>query len=517
MVKRATLRDKWVRGPRPMEGRQVWAHSTHQGQADYQDGVVPVYDAEWPLLLRQGQWNSPELGSRMAEVKAAGIDGLQVLIYDWEPGDRYLSEMLPDAEQQGVKLAPCYFTTDAGKLAEQAAQWIATAGDSTAAGREYGKYLIWVYSPSSQLDVPAFLSDSRVAGKVVLLGDLGTAASQTGRVLDVARADAHGKRYRAVWDFEDSMLEGETPVLDQVFDWARTRLVPFIGGVMPGYNRESPATGGYVDPRGTKLLREAWEKHLAKSWVRWVTLVTWQDFTEGHTIRPTSQWHYTRADVCRWYSNRLKGLPQDATPQLYVTAPTHIHVGEKVNAEALVLNGSAAPASVKIELLNSSSSVVSTATSTIQAGQVGDATTNDAGLTAGWVRPRATMTVGGSSTVVMGAPVLIFPAGQAPTSPDRRRYNSVAARKASGSATVSVAAGKATITASGGTARTVEVLQNTRSAGRGYGVQSKAATVPMSNYDGVGSQTYTAAATGWVIGRAVFADGSIAYSNPTAI
>lgn len=509
---------RFIRGSQTLPGRMVWAHSTHHGQADYTEDGVPRYGESWPLLLKGGgwsSWNSAKLGDRMQEVVDAGIDALQVLIYDYEPGANFLTEFMPEAANVGLKLAPCYMGTSGATLANQINTYITQCGSSPAAAKEDDKFLVWLYAAHDIQDLDVTFADPRIAGKFVIVGDLMTAASQRALDIDEAALDGHAKRYRAVWNFEDSTSLGT--VMQQVVDYCRTRILPFAGGVMPGYNRENPSTGGFIDPRGTKQLREQWAAHLSYPWIRWVTLVTWQDYSEGHTIRPSSDWHFTRADVCRWYADELKGVAHPTTPQLYVTAPTHIHQGEKVQAEALVLNGSSSPATVTIDLLNPSGAVVSSASSTVLAGKAGDVTSNDSLSGVSWVRPRAKMVVDGVTTTVTGAPVLIYAAGVKPTDPDRRRYNSISQRKAgSHGATLTKSGGKATLTTTSAQ-RTLEVLQNTRSAGRGYATASYAATVPMAAYEGVGGQSFNAASTGWIIGRVVGTDGSISYTDPVAL
>ncbi len=54
---------------------------------------------------------------------------------------------------------------------------------------------------------------------------------------------------------------------------------------------------------------------------------------------PGSDWNWTRADVAAFYAARLRGAPPpNATPQLYVTTPQCLRVGEAPQAEAMALD-----------------------------------------------------------------------------------------------------------------------------------------------------------------------------------
>ncbi len=195
---------------------------------------------------------------------------------------------------------------------------------------------------------------------------------------------------------------------------------------MPGYDRQTVSSGGYADAGGTSRLRQQLQAGLDAG-LQWQTINTWDDVVERTSVWPSSNWNWTRADTAAFYSALMRGTPfPDPRPELYITTPQYMRIGEAPQAEAMVLNPTAQDVQVSITLVDGAGQAFgpngSLATALVHGATSGAATTS-AVLTVQTAPARRFLhataqmsdAAGNVLQSVTSAPILVYDAGETPT------------------------------------------------------------------------------------------------------
>lgn len=526
-----------------LPGRQVWAHLVPHGLPDYvEEGGAPGYGSLFPLDLVGGDWRAPARPtSGLRRALQAGLTGVQVLQFDdVNRGSDFVREWMSQADatwedsnqENNFSVAPCFSASTPEGVVRLAREYHTTARGHPSAARVEEKLVVYVYGTHSMTPGEWQLARSRLTADGIDLFwivDLQTDASQHNMKVPVQVLDGYVKQFEAHWLFEDS-TGGIWPELT---DYIRSRHLSYAGGIMPGYDRETVAEGGYVDARGTREFRDQWEVSLALD-APWVNVVTWNDMVEHTEIKASSDWNVTRQDINAFYAAKFRrtAFPR-ASAELYVTVPSFVRLGETLRAEGLVLNGGSAETSVSIRLVDSAGRSLGGATSAVVSpGTAGDATTSavvtryPAGR---FVRAEAwTLDSNGAPLQkVLSAPVVIYGDRVEATPMMRKVYYSIpAARSLPGQIHFQVTShpedGSSTSqalvsTSQGTTPRFIQVLQNTRSAGLAIDKATLVSSIPMKPTMIIGGQAVSAAASGFYVARVIDQDERVGYSAPVFI
>lgn len=368
-------------------------------------------------------------------------------------------------------------------------------------------------------------------------------------------------RSDAVWIFDSRGNLSWNAVMQMLNPPASSSGVPFAGGSMPSYDRESLMTGGYIDARGTALYREYWE-HVLDSQISWSAVITWDDHVEKHAIRPSSDWNWTRADLTAWYSHKLTGQTLSSalasTYNLYVTTPQRIRASDPnwtspnigTCSEGMVINDTDYPVTATITLYDGPvtnnllwpSNTLGTKTALISPHSVG-AVTLDLSL-ANYVAPAshflrcvatATCSALGSVKTVTSAPILVLePSSTMPriawdTYSYRRLYYSIPERnKITGTIPTPIftanpvvqLGSQSTISYPPGNIRFMELLQNTHQAGNmgePNGHTQTTLYVPITQSRTpriVQGQTISTEPWGFYVTRVIDSEERVGYSDP---
>ena len=534
--------------------KHTWAHMIPHGLPDvYSDVVtngVNHYGALYSLDMVKGNYFAPRRATAgVPRAIQAGISGMQILQMGANRGDWMVDDWMnradptwtgqPDAVNFVV--APCWQvdSMDVANAIQKVQQYVAYAASRPSAARVNGKYVFYMYaargfsvaqwqSLRAQLDAQGY--------QYFFIADFGADASQHGQTFYYQNIDPYVTAgvFDAYYMFDDSLHAGT--VWGGMVNYIAQKNLVIAGGLMPGYNREfvpPSSVGGFMDAQNTKVYRSLLEKY-DRSGVYWNNMVTWNDMVEHTDVQATSEWNRTRADLTAFYSARLRGLayprPQ---PELYVTTQKFVKVGGAFTPEAMVINGSAdQTVRVTVELFHSSGATIgTTAQAYVYPGSTGDATLSSgtiatSGQVGTWARARARMydVAGTIIQEVTSAPILIYAASAAPTSPFRRTYYSVPAyaqlpNNAQPTLTIggspTTGSRTATVTAPAGTqVRFNEVLQNTRQVENGFTLNPFQTTVPMTQRYVMNGQPYNATAAGFYVGRTIDEQERVGYSDP---
>jgi hypothetical protein len=380
---------------------------------------------------------------------------------------------------------------------------------------------------------------------IYLLGDLDTAIDYNGGQFlpdqvfpGVASVNSLLPAFPATWTMDPAVDEAWHAMLSDVA--APPRL--FAGGLLPGYSRENVTNGGYTDAEATARYRRQWEDAVASD-LGWNVINTWNDVTERHESMPSTDWHWTRADITAFYSAKFRQVAPPAwlsTPQLYITTPQRINVGQPARiAEALVLNGGCGDVHVSIQLVDGNGAPWGTGVSgDAPAGQASAAVQMLAPTTLParrFLRAHATMTdlTGKVLQQVTSAPIIVYDtneqtnAGLSGFDYSRVHYFSISARLAlpgtvgitlSGSPVAGAAT--ATVVPPAGTTqvRFAEVLQNTYLAGNLFSNATGSVPIPLRNGQLImNATTVNTVASGFYVARVVDDNERMGYSDPVYV
>ena len=516
--------------PSALERRQVWAHMVPQGLPMAADPDVH-YGSERPLSFAPaGTGYQRQIADQVQQARSAGLTGMQILLLEGvNSGGDFVGDWMTaadrtwqDSRSRGFSVAPCLLVSSPGAARELVEQYAEAAAPHPSAARSGSALVVWIYNARSltpeQWD--SVRTGLRGGGtEVFLVAELTTEASQHGDRLDTSVIDPYARCFDAVWLFEDK----ESQVLEDFAAWAAEKGVPFAGGSLPGYDRET-LRGGYVDARGTDLWRAHLEKQLAAG-PTWLTAVTWNDAVEHTSVQPTSDWGTTRSDLLAHYSAVFRGVEQaDGDPRAYVTTPQYLIAGQRLLAEGLAINHGSTPVTVRLRVTSAQGRVIAESTSRPAApGGVTTAAVDKAHRLKGGTHAFAEVELldesGRTLSSTRGAPVVVFDAGDpAVPTPDRRRYYSVGSHGAADFSAL------AELQHSGGQdpsgmrvkskeqVRCLELLHNTWPAGLALDATEVAYADPPATI--VGDQQVTTVQSGFTVARLVTREGKIAYSPP---
>lgn len=521
---------RWARGTDSLPGRQVWGHLVPQGLPLSDDEDVS-YGSERPLTFAAHSTSYDELvESQLQQARKAGMTGMQILqLEDVNVGSDFVVDWMTAADPtwrggEGFAVAPCIQVTSRQGAESLIRQYVQAAQGRSSAARIDDALVVWVYDARAlppQQWVTCRQNLERDGIHVYLIGELRTASSQHGNSLDEDAIDPYAGLFEAVWLFDDHGFL----IMPGFAEWARRHDMAFAGGVLPGYNRETP-NGGYVDPRATALWREQWEQQ-QDSGASWATAVTWNDVVEHTAVQPTSDWGTTRADLAAFYSAKFRGSNLSRRePELYVTSPQFVIAGDPVLAEGLVVNAGGNPVTVRLRVTTGAGKdVVSPVTARAAEGTVAAATTEEAvRLTPGtavYAVAELEDTSGHVTSTVQGAPILVYASDDdAVPQPRRRTYYSLAAGAAAPfddlvdatTTTLEQAGASPPVLMTRHQVSALELLHNTWPAG--LALEASRVTYAEPPQSIVGGQKISTPPYGYTVARIITADGSIAYSPP---
>jgi len=292
----------------------------------------------------------------------------------------------------------------------------------------------------------------------------------------------------------------------------------WAGGMMPGYNRETP-NGGYADTRAMAAYREEWHRHL-QTRPAWACISTWNDLVENTELLPDSDWNVTRSELTRWFSARFKGEKAPwAQPRLYVTTPKALYRDKTYPAEGLALNPLPRPVRVTTEVQDGTGRRVGKpVTAVVPPGRDGAATAiiRLSRFPAGrFLRARATLRDGSKVIAsVLSAPILVLDEASQPGY--RLTYYSVPAHRALGGrvrlALSDSPSGQARVTPpEGASIRFVEVLHNGDLARNFFARPPFVSPLPARDVDG---QTVGETPWGFTVARVTDQGFRVGYSDP---
>lgn len=523
-----------------LPGKQIWGHYLGYGLPHWDQLVGGDYGDLYFMDLVQGDHaTTPRPVTPVQRAQAAGLTGMQVLEATSGTGADFVGSWFDQADPTWLdadptndfSIAPVIAEPTKADLSRMVDAYVRAASSRPSASKVNGRYVIYIYGSRYKMSAQDWVSArEELLAKgldVFVIADLCQDVVFHNWKVPVADIIPYLSSWDATWLFET-----DTPRLwPEIADLLNSNGSVFAGGINPGYSRESAgAQGGYVDARATDKFRQEWELALAYG-TNWQNLVTWNDIAEDTAIEPTSNWNETRSDINAFYSAKLRKVPfPRPTPELYVTAPKSVHIGEPIAAEGMLLNGSSEAATVRVALFDGDGDPVgATESATIDSGHSGAITTAAAPLATrparGFVRALATSydSQGNQLQQVTSAPVLVYAAGEKPTPDLRRTYYSIPARAAlPATPQVSLDGNPVTGTANFTVSseglepnRFIEVLQNTRLVKRGYDSQSMSAAVPMVNGQLLFSgQVVSSSPEGFYVGRVIDESERVGYSDP---
>ena len=503
---------------RPM----VWVHSMTCFPLDLK-WLPAGYGANAPLEQEQGLEERTGAGwaaTDIQDAKAAGIDGFSVDVFTGN--DR---NYLVEADRVGGFLvAPCLdlsMVPDDRKEAEAVRvieQNCRVAQGHPSAARVGAANVVFLYG-TGMLAPEAWV---RVRDKVRADGfpSYFVAAVEAGGDLSVAARFPAAVMARYLPPFEAAYSFGSTgPWWAETSALVRDAGKKWAGGMMPGYDRETP-NGGYSDARATAAYREEWHRHL-ESGPAWACVSTWNDLAENTGLLPGSDWNVTRADLTRWFAAKFKkeNVGWDR-PRLYVTTPKMVYRGRPYPAEGLALNALARPVRVTTEIRDGAGRLVGVpVTVLVPPGSDGAATATVklSAFPAGhFLRARATLRDGGGRVLasVLSAPILVLDEAAQPGY--RTTYYSVPADKAlSGAVRLTSSAAPSgrsvrVVPPPGAPVRFAEVLHNGALA-RNFFRTPGAVALPRRD---AGGGTVGLTAWGFTMGRVTDGAFRVGYSDP---
>lgn len=515
---------------------QVWAHNVPQGLPERSEaaGANP-YGSDYPLdLLAPDSSSNGSVAANLARARAAGITGMQILQMEGiNSGEDFVTEWMQAVESDTGEpdpfvIAPCVLPKTSKGTIRLIEQYVAVARQHPSAARVNGAFVVYVFG-SRELSVGAWnevrsaLVDRGLP--VYLIGDLQTNASQHNNSLNRDLVSPYLDVFDAIWLFDDTADE----FWPEFLRFVREEDKVFVGGLMPGYNRET-ARGGYLDAEGTGTFRRQWQRNLDAG-IPWVNVVTWNDYVESTDIRAGSDWNLTRQDINAFFSAKLrKQPPPGSRPESYVSTPKFVRAGEPVRAEGLVLNGGADPVEVSVQIVDEQGRPLARAQAgSVAQGQATAVTTDPqheptvVGGTVVYADVTMTNERGERMQKVRSAPIVVYAEDGSGGDTDltRRTYYSIPARQALPTpVTLSIPASPVTGQPVQAVARTkspvrfLEVLQNTRSAGLAFDQEFYATPVPIRPKVIVGDQSVSSKPGGFYVARAIDDRGRVGYSVP---
>jgi len=510
----------------PDKSLQVWVHQIWE---------IPWYNspefgAIYPLTLVPGPYSDTlkrRPGDSLQRQIDAGFTGLQVLCYDsGSAADRPEALMAEADHLSGLTIAPCLFVRGPDEVVKSVENYTLVAVKHPSAARMQGKLIVFTYGANYMLTPAEWQTvweRLRAENKdVFFVNDLATQGGIKGRFQQYYPVSD------AVWNFgtrEPAFYQAEAD---------SNRLS--AGGILPQYDRESVPNGGYDDAEGTAQYRRQWERSLAWD-LNWNTVVSWNDVEERHYLLPDSEWNWTRADITAFYSARLRHAafpPRLRLPQLYITTPQRVNIGQSRIGEALALNTGTRPVRVRVVLIDGASRAVTPATSsTVSGGQAGAAVASVAPAVmppGHFLRVRATL-IGSTGKLlqqVTSAPILVYGEGESTGDVQYTRvhYYSVPARLSlpgtvhvllSGSP-LGNGATATVVPPSGAIVRFAEVLQNTYQVENFFNSAPFTAPIPMVNgLMRIGAGANQTDPSGFYVARVIDEQERVGYSDPVYI
>lgn len=529
---------------RILPGRQVWGHFVPHGLPNWDKLTDANYGDLYFMDLFKGDWTMKQRPTAFVpRALQAGLTGMQVQQGYFDKGSAFVEEWFSSADptwldndpNNNFSIAPTMADVTADDLVRMVREYTSVAQGRPSAAKVNGKHVIYIYgsrhrmSAADWANARARLRES--GAEVFIIADLVTEVSRYGGRLPTWEIEPYLPYWDAAWLFEND-TERLWPEISRMLN---KHNVAFAGGIMPGYNRENAGDyGAWTDAEGTRKFRREWELSLAYGG-HWQNLVTWNDLQEHTEVQATSTWNLTRADVNSFYAAKLRGLPSPRpTPQLYITTPKYVRVGEALTGEGLVLNGGTKPVQMRIRLYDGAGRLLGPALETrVDSGKAGDAQTSlpiRALPTNGFIRARAQMfdEAGRQIQQVTSAPIVVYSQDAEPTDMLRKTYYSIPARQAMpGRVSLNIQGDpkRLDFTARGTvSARTtqpfrfLEILQNTRLVERQYNQRSATVALPLRNgMLALGGQRIVARPDGFYVGRIIDENERVGYSDPVWI
>ena len=355
----------------------VWCHKVswtsinnlaHTARRDFPLGIG---QATWPgQPVRTGAREDVDAATDCSLASQAGINAFDIdMIVNGNAGvnqqclDRYLNAAATVHAETGQPFYVCPCLDTPGQLTPAA---LAAQIQSLTAGRtsrpEWPKFqgtpILWTYAGTSPgaaywKQTFALLAAQNVSVIVVLDGcSLFSAASTA---LPTADLDTYATLPVALYAFrtdfdQTGMIKCRQYLAAYHASSVAAQLT--IGTVWPGY--WSQTNGWYVDPQGTKRIRDTFAAAQAS---RWVAVTSWDDYAETTEFQPSVGLGTGRLDLLHALLAARAGATWPAATRFYLWQSNELHVGDSLNGEALALVA-AGPATVQVNLCDKYGSVL---------------------------------------------------------------------------------------------------------------------------------------------------------------
>lgn len=528
-----------------MPDNRIWLFTEPHGLPQWNQSTP--YGSLYMLDLQEKETDPPRyaIGQRLLD---AGITGYSI---GTNPGDAFggwKSATMADfsANFPAIRLAICIASGSVSDIVYSVKSYIDVAKNYSCAAKINNKFVIFTYAPQ---DSSISVADWQSVRNQLISSGYPTFFFQDVNVNwnNGIPAATDITKWFPVFDgcyiWTDANYRNTT-------DWSNWNWFislmntngnrPFAGGMLSGYNRES-LNGGYMEDSqggylGTSHLRAMLQGHL-DSRLQWWHISTANDVSEESELLPSSWWNCSRADITRLYAYKSGAMPSKpvTTPHLYAVSPQHLHLGESLYAEALVVNWGTKPVSAQLELYDGDRSLVKTsAMIVINGDSVGAATFDGYVMNAlpsrRFFRIKALLydTAGSMVKSVWGAPICAYAVNQSASLRNCSYYAVPEQKVLPGNVSVSMqgnpALSGATMTISppdGVTVRFAEALQNTKLILNGtqsqfiqYLATPYSVSVPTASYTVVGGEVVNPDRIGFYMGRIIDDQERVGYSDP---
>ena len=405
---------------------RVWAHKvswtspsnlTHTNRRDFPLGVgLSVWPGQ-PAVT--GSQQQQDAYYDIAVAQGAGIDAFAIDVSltqassNWLPIlDTYLgaAATVQSATGKPFYVCPC-LDSPANQTPAQLASIIQTTLKNRTQLAQWPKWqgvpILWTYNGTGMTSANwkqtfALLTAQNVSVMIVL--DAGGMYYNVGitKQAPAADLDTYATLPVSLYAFRtDSSQAGQAICQQYLTTNHPTSLAAqlTIGTIWPGF--WSKTTGWFVDPEGTKRIRD---NFTAAQGAQWLTVSTWDDYTETTYFQPSIGLGTGRLDLLHSLLAPWRGDAAWPTrSQFYVWQPNEVHLDMPMAGEALALiPAGATPATVQVNLCDKNQNV-------IQAGPMATFTTPGVNALPYSFTLPATMPAGRSAYVSLVAQAADFP------------------------------------------------------------------------------------------------------------
>lgn len=276
----------------------------------------------------------PGLESQIMHAAEAGIDGFAVDVVRKPPTQMVgmLVDMAGIAQRQapGFGIMPCLDCAATQSVADWEAfllEWLAKAGGLPATFRVNGAAVVFTYGAYEipPADWAALRQRLLRAGhRLFLIGEMN--ALYRNQKNPLPRIREYADVFDGLYFFAPNTEDHERKLLDIERSDGRPLLRVFSPS--PGYWREN--TGSFARPfRGTETYQTQWDL-ACRLPVHWVSITSWNDYSEHHHIEPARNFSDAYARLTRIGAARFRGKPLESVtgPETFwLTVPAEMPDG----------------------------------------------------------------------------------------------------------------------------------------------------------------------------------------------